>query len=149
MEIKKAKIADAEILTDLTLKSKAYWKYGDEQIQKWRAELTISTQYISKNEVYNLLYGNQIIAYYSYFSLDKEKVKLDNMFIHPDFIGKGFGKMLMSDFMNRARREGFNRVELESDPNAKDFYKNLGFQEIGKVETSINNRFLHIMEKDI
>ena len=149
MEIKKARIVDAEILTDLTLKSKAYWKYGDEQIENWRADLSISSQYISENEVYNLLYGNQIIAYYSYFSLGRKKVKLDNMFIHPDFIGKGYGKMLMSHFMRRVKRQGFIRVALDADPNAKGFYMKRGFRVIGKQETSINNRFLPIMEKAI
>lgn len=149
MEIKKAKISDAEILTNLTLKSKAHWQYGAEQIEKWRADLTISTQYISKSEVYNLWYRNQIVAYYSYFSLDNDRVKLDNMFVHPDFIGKGFGKVLIFDFINRARRQGFTKVLLESDPNAKEFYAKLGFRVIGEVETSINNRFLPIMEKDI
>ena len=149
MKIVKAKISDAEILTDLTLKSKSYWKYGDKQIEKWRDDLTISTKYISKSEVYNLTVMNKILAYYSYFSLDNERVKLDNMFVHPDFIGQGYGKALINDFMIRAKNSGYNRVELEADPIAEEFYKKLGFRVTGKTETSIENRFLPIMEKEI
>lgn len=37
--------------------------------------------------------AHQIVADYSYFSIDKERNKLDNMFVHPDFIGKGHLKL--------------------------------------------------------
>ena len=149
MEIKKADISDADILSDLTIRSKSYWNYSEAQIRKWKSDLSITTEYISKRKVYNLIERNQILAYYAYFSLGKEQVKLDNMFIHPDFIGRGFGKLLMNDFMNRAKSTGFKKVILDADPNAKDFYKKLGFSVTGKKETSIKNRFLPIMEKNI
>lgn len=32
--------------------------------------------------------AHQIVADYSYFSLDIERIKLDNMFVHSDFIEK-------------------------------------------------------------
>lgn len=149
MEIKKAIPSDAEKLSDLTIRSKSYWKYGDDQIEKWKSELTITSAYILTSEVYNLFEGNKLMAYYAYFSLDEERVKLDNMFIHPDFIGRGFGNLLMNDFIDRARRQGYKKVELDADPNAEEFYKKLGFKSIGKVQSSIKNRFLPTMEKDI
>lgn len=149
MKVEKAKITDAEKLTSLTLKSKAYWNYAEEQIEKWRPELTITAAYIDKNEMYKLIIDDQLIAYYAYFRLDKGKVKLDNMFITPEFIGMGYGKLLMMDFMNRVKRSGYTKIMLDADPNAKGFYEKLGFSAVGRIKSSMPNRFLPVMEKNI
>lgn len=149
MKVEKVNISDAKKLTELTVKSKSYWNYAEEQIEKWRPELTITAAYIDKNEVYKLIIDDQLIAYYAYFGLDKGKVKLDNMFITPEFIGMGYGKLLMMDVMNKVKRSGFTGIIIDADPNAKGFYEKMGFLEVGKIESSISNRFLPVMEKNI
>ena len=51
MKIEKATIHDSGILTEITMKSKAYWGYSEEQIMEWNNFLTISIDYIEKNTV--------------------------------------------------------------------------------------------------
>lgn len=148
MEIEKANLVDNEILTEITKKSKAYWGYSQEQILKWNNNLTISKEYINKNQVFKLLNDNKIIGYYSYIIKEK-KVKLDNLFILPEHIGKGFGKFLINDFLKRMREEKFKRIILNSEPNAEKFYLKVGFKKIGEFETSIKNRFMPIMELNL
>ena len=148
MEIEKANLIDNEILTDITKKSKAYWGYSEEQILKWDSNLTISQEYIEKNQVFKLTYENIIICYYSYIIIEKN-VKLDNLFILPEHIGKGFGKFLINDFLNRIKKEKFKKVILDSEPNAENFYIKIGFKKIGEFETSIKNRFMPIMEMNL
>ena len=92
---------------------------------------------------------DKLIGYYSFQSVDYEKVKLDNLFIDPEFIGRGYGKILMSHFFKQAKNKGFKNIYLDSDPNAEKFYQNLGFKVIGQLESSIKNRFLPIMELEI
>lgn len=145
MEIQKANIDDNEILTEITKKSKAYWGYTEEQILKWNNNLTISKEYIEKNYVYKLVNDNKIIGYYSYIVIEKN-VKLDNLFILPENIGKGFGKFLINDFLNRMKEEKFKKIVLDSEPNAENFYRKIGFIKIGEFETSIKNRFMPVME---
>ena len=146
MKIEKATKQDSKKLTELTIRSKSHWNYSKEQIENWRDDLTISDTYILEKEVYKLTNGNELIGFYSYFNLNNLEVKLDNLFIDPKFIGKGFGKMLMSDFIKRIQKTKSNRVILEADPNAEKFYGKIGFEVIGKLDTSIKNRFLPIME---
>lgn len=146
MEIKKASIGDNEILTEITKKSKAYWGYSEEQILKWNNNLTVSKDYIETNSVFKLVNGNEIIGYYSYIIKEKKNVLLDNLFILPEYIGKGFGKYLMCDFLLRMKEEKFEKITLDSEPNAEDFYLKFGFEKIGEFETSIKNRFMPIME---
>ncbi|WP_262493586.1 GNAT family N-acetyltransferase [Flavobacterium branchiophilum] len=101
---------------------------------------------LKKNKVYKLVKNEQIIGYYSYFSTDENIIKLDNIFILPEFIGKGFGKILMNDFLQNIKQLGITKVTLDAEPNAENFYKNFGFETIGKLESSIKDRYLPIME---
>ncbi|MFB9079146.1 GNAT family N-acetyltransferase [Flavobacterium procerum] len=149
MNIQKAKIEDHICLTEITKKSKAYWGYSEEQIEKWTNSLTITEEYIKQNPVFNLIDENQIIGYYSYLTLEKNQVKLDNLFILPEYIGKGFGSFLMNDFLKKMRNEKTSKIILDSEPNAEPFYKKIGFIKIGEFETSIKNRFMPIMEMNL
>ncbi|KFF20345.1 GNAT family N-acetyltransferase [Flavobacterium hydatis] len=146
MTIEKANITDHEILTEITKKSKAYWGYSAEQILQWDKNLTITKEYIKDNYVFKLLGEDLIIGYYSYFIEEKHNVILDNLFIRPEYIGKGFGKYLMDDFLNRIKESKFEKITLDSEPNAEAFYSKVGFVKVGEFETSIKNRFMPIME---
>lgn len=146
MTIEKANIIDNEILTAITKKSKAYWGYSAEQIQKWDKNLTISQDYIRNNATFKLIDNDLIIGYYSYVSENEKTVKLDNLFILPEHIGKGFGKQLLLDFLNRMKEQKTEKIILDSEPNAESFYSKMGFVKIGEFETSIKNRFMPIME---
>ncbi|WP_294965106.1 GNAT family N-acetyltransferase [uncultured Flavobacterium sp.] len=146
MTVEKAKISDCEILTEITKKSKAYWGYSDEQIQKWDKNLTISKDYISEHNVFKLVDNDLIIGYYSYVFKDEKVIELDNLFVLPDYIGKGFGKYLVVDFLNRIKEIGIEKITLDSEPNAEKFYLKMGFVKVGEFESSIKNRFMPIME---
>lgn len=146
MIIEKATVKDHEILTQITKKSKAYWGYSSEQIEIWSQFLTVSKEYIQKNSVFNLVDNDKIIAYYSFFHESENTIKLDNLFVLPEFIGKGFGKLLMDDFLIRIKNNNVEKVILNSEPNAEEFYSKLGFVKVGQIETSIKDRYMPIME---
>ncbi|TPG38731.1 GNAT family N-acetyltransferase [Flavobacterium pectinovorum] len=146
MTIEKAKPNDDQILTEITKKSKAYWGYSKEQIENWSQFLTVSKEYIETKSVYNLIVEDQIIGYYSFFHESENTIKLDNLFVLPDFIGKGFGKVLMNDFLIRLKDQSVHKVILNSEPNAEEFYSKLGFVKVGQIETSIKDRYMPIME---
>ena len=146
MIIQKANITDNEILTAITKKSKAYWGYSAEQIQKWDKNLTISQDYIRDQNVFKLVDNGFIVGYYSYIFKNEKVIELDYLFILPEHIGKGFGKHLVLDFLNRIKEEKIERIILDSEPNAEEFYSKMGFVKIGEFETSIKNRFMPIME---
>ena len=144
-EITKSSIEDNVILTEITKKSKAYWGYSDEQMENWSELLTITKNYIEANNVYKLLVDNLVVGYYSYIYLSEKEVKLDNLFV-PNYIGSGFGKLLMNNFLNRVKNSEVNKIILDSEPNAEKFYEHFGFIKVGQIETSIKNRYLPIME---
>ncbi|MCI3936161.1 GNAT family N-acetyltransferase [Chryseobacterium aahli] len=146
MNILKAETEDSELLTTITKRSKAYWGFSEEILKEWEHLLIISKDYIEKNIVYKLVENENIIGYYSYFSIDEKTIKLDNLFILPEFIGKGFGKTLMNDFLEKANQLGIKKITLDAEPNAENFYKTFGFETVGQLESSIKDRYLPIME---
>lgn len=149
MIIKKAIPNDHKLLTEITKKSKAYWGYSQEQIENWSQFLTVSKEYIETKSVYNLIVDDKIIGYYSFFHESENTIKLDNLFILPDFIGKGFGKIVMNDFLVRIKNSNVQKVILNSEPNAEEFYLKFGFVKVGEIETSIKDRYLPIMELNL
>lgn len=149
MKIEKAINSDAEEITKLTIRSKSHWGYSKEQIEEWRDELTITTEYIKRNQVYKFVNNSKLIGFYAYQSLNDTDIKLNFLFVDPTFIGKGYGKVLLTDFLQRIEYLRFKKVILDADPNAEEFYKQFDFKIIGQLESSIEGRFLPIMEKEI
>ena len=150
MNIEKANREDHEILTEITKKSKAFWGYSEEQMTQWNDALTITQEYIQTNFAYKLIQENKVIGYYSYFNTEIYTVKLDNLFVLPEYIGKGYGNYLMDNFLNRIKENrDVKKILLDADPNAEKFYQKFGFKTIGQLETSIKNRFLPVMELNL
>lgn len=135
-------------LTKLTKASKAHWGFEPDVLEKWSDELTISSAYIKESFVFKLMLQDHLIGYYSYFEESPTTVKLDNLFIHPDFIRKGFGSILMDDFLKRVSTK-YSKIILDAEPNAETFYANYGFKTIGQLPSKIEGRFLPIMIKKL
>ncbi len=144
-----AKRTDAKQITELTLRSKAYWNYDAKQIEAWKDELTTTAQHIDEHNVYKLVEGDTLIGFYAYYFENEKEINLDNCFVAPEYIGQGFGKILMLDFLKRIEATQAEKVILVADPNAEKFYECMGFQSVGKRESSIKGRFLPIMAKCI
>lgn len=148
MHILPATIQDHDSLTQLTVRSKAHWGYSAELMNEWLSLLTVSKEYIEQNEVFKLVNDIEIIGYYSYSIENSNLLHLDNLFVDPPFIGKGYGKRLMLDFLERITPLSPIKVQLDSDPNSEPFYSSFGFEIINRTESSIKNRFIPTMIKN-
>ncbi|MHA3787384.1 GNAT family N-acetyltransferase [Flavobacterium hauense] len=133
----------------MTKQSKAYWGYSVEQLETWSEALTITQNYIDTKSVYKLVVDGMIIGYYSFVYEDESNVRLDNLFVLPEYIGQGYGQLLLEDFTSKIKATNAKKMILHSDPNAESFYAKFGFIKTGQLETSIPDRFLPIMELNI
>ncbi|MGQ2983907.1 GNAT family N-acetyltransferase [Flavobacterium sp.] len=149
MTIERAIPTDHDVLTAITKRSKAYWGYSQEQLQEWDALLTFTPEYITNTETYKLVSEGVAIGYYSVFVADPQTLKLDNLFIVPEFISKGFGKKLMEHLFEKAALYKCAAILLDSDPNAESFYSRFGFVTIGQIENAHKTRFLPVMKKSL
>lgn len=146
MIITKASPNLATDLSDLTFRAKAHWNYSAEQLASWRDDLTISPEYFQTHNVFVAHIDSQLVAYYAYSEISATMVLLDNIFVEPVYIGKGIGKALMKDLTSRINSKEINTIRLYSEPHAELFYAKLGYIVVGQKPTSVEGRFLPIME---
>ncbi len=62
------------------------------------------------------------------------------MWVAPKHIGKGVGKELFFNAMERASEMKLSALEISSDPNAEGFYQRLGAERIGETVSEIDGK---------
>ena len=67
--------------------------------------------------------------------VEGEACELDDLFVEPDSMGRGVGRLLVEDVAARAAAAGANRVNVTANPRAVGFYERLGFQITGETST--------------
>jgi GNAT superfamily N-acetyltransferase len=150
VSIRKAKPEEHEILTQISFAAKKYWNYPQEYFDVWKDELTISEDYVNNNTVFVAEADGEPAAYYSLvevkqeFIAGKTKVEkgfwLEHMFVLPEFIGKGVGRIMYAHMKEQCRARDISKVRIFADPNAKGFYERMGAQYIEERPSSIEGR---------
>jgi GNAT superfamily N-acetyltransferase len=62
-------------------------------------------------------------------------LELEDLFVDPDWMRRGVGRLLVQDVMAVAQRELVQRVEVTANPHALAFYESTGFVHDRKVLT--------------
>jgi N-acetylglutamate synthase-like GNAT family acetyltransferase len=139
LHIRRAKPAEAEVLTEIAHAAKRHWGYPENWIEHWKNDLTITPEFISKNEVYVALAGEEIVGCCA-IVFDDLLAELEHMWIKPERIGTGVGRALFLRLKERAVNLGLPALEISSDPNAEGFYQRLGAKRIGDVRSEIEGK---------
>ena len=144
--ILRAQPEHADTLTSITISAKQHWNYPKRWMELWLPQLTISAEYISSHETWMKVLAGSPVAYYSLIL--NSGLWLDNLWVLPEHMGRGFGRELLLDALERSRRLGASSLKIESDPNARSFYEHMGAVKIaeshGEVDGSL--RVLPILE---
>lgn len=68
----------------------------------WDEDLTLTQEYIVTNEVWHIENESEdIIGFYSFYRENEDFIRLDFLFIKPEYIGYGYGKLLINHFLVR------------------------------------------------
>jgi len=133
-------------LSDLCLRSKAYWGYDDAFMAACRDELTVTPEDIEDGD-FGVLDVDGSIAGVVYVTCTDDVADLDLLYVDPAFMGAGYGVRLFQWALDVARRRGANRITIDADPNAKSFYEHMGARLIGESPSgSIPGRLLPLLE---
>ncbi len=137
----------ALLLSDLAMRSKAYWGYDEQFLEACRDDLRITSKYIATCHVYVLRLDDRIIGFYGLRWHPDNTIELADLFIDPEFIGQGYGSQLWQHAVQLADRLGCQALFVSSDPHAEDFYKKMGAQRVGEVySTAITGRVLPLLQ---
>jgi GNAT superfamily N-acetyltransferase len=69
--------------------------------------------------------------------LEDGACELDDLFVEPDRMHLGAGRMLVDDVATRAATAGASRIDVIANPNALAFYARLGFEVTGEAWTRV------------
>ncbi len=147
LQIRRATPEQAGELTRMARAAKAYWGYPQRWLEIWTPQLTFSPEYLEKNEGSVAVVDEAPIGFYT---LQEEKgiASLENLWVLPEYIGKGVGKTLFLHAVDLSRQRGYAVLQLEADPNAVGFYEKMGMHRIGEqwYEMEGQPRILPVME---
>lgn len=148
--IRRGKISEAAILTEISFAAKAYWGYPQEYFDVWAAELTITADYIRDNDVFVFAEGGRVTGYYSLVELKDDvciadaRIErgfwLEHMFVRPHRIGKGIGTILFHHLRKVCETKGIACMGILADPNARGFYEKMGCSYQREYPSTIINR---------
>jgi N-acetylglutamate synthase-like GNAT family acetyltransferase len=62
-------------------------------------------------------------------------LELEDLFVDPDWMRQGIATLLIQDAMTAAQQRGISRIEVTANPHADAFYRQVGFQPAGEVQT--------------
>ena len=144
-----ANISDAKKLTEIALKSKAFWGYSDEQIKSWIKDLTVSEKMIQEMNAYKFVSNHKTVGFYILNQPKENSIELEFLFVLPNYIRQGIGKRLLQHSFEKAKILNANTIQLLADPNAVPFYQSKGFVITDKKESTIASRFLPVMQKNL
>lgn len=147
--IRAAEAGEAGLLTELSLRSKAYWGYDPAFIAACADELRIAAADVTDPaQVWRVAQsGDRIAGVYGLKPVDVEVVELVALFVEPGDIGSGVGRLLVDDAIAVARAKAYARILIQGDPNAEGFYLAIGAHRAGERESgSIPGRFLPLFE---
>jgi len=145
-----ARATDAEILSHIALSAKAYWDYPKRWMEIWKSQLTFTPEYFEENESWAAETDNNLIAFYTL--LDQNgNAWIENLWVVPEYIGKGIGRQLFSHAVDLARQRGYTTLQLKADPNAVMFYEKMGMCIIGERVSKVDGqrRILPVMEMSL
>ena len=150
--IRRAYSSEAQILSKLAFRSKAHWDYTPEFMNACKDELSHTKEQINDNKnIYTVIVkGEDIVGFYKLENLKQKRILLEALFIDPSFIGQGIGRILFEHAKQSAISHSGLFLDVLSDPNAENFYINVGMSVIGKQESgSIQGRYLSILSMSL
>jgi ribosomal protein S18 acetylase RimI-like enzyme len=139
MEILRARPDDAQTLTRISFAAKRHWGYPKSWIERWRESLTITPDFVRRNEVYKAVTEDEVLGFYALVG-EGPKMDLEHLWVSPEFIGTGIGRALFDHAVRRAAAIGAEVVGVESDPNAEGFYRRMGARRVGEISYPIDGQ---------
>ena len=139
IQIRRARPDEAAALTEIAHAAKRHWGYPENWIEHWKADLTITADFIANNEMYVAINGEEIAGCCA-LVLSDSLAELEHMWIRPEHMGNGVGRALFNQIVDRAKQLNAPGLELSADPNAEGFYQRMGATRIGEVRSEIEGQ---------
>ncbi len=138
--IRPAREIEAQALTDIAARSKAYWPYDKDYLELARQVTLVTPEDIRDWPFIVAELKGRIVGFAGVCKVRGEDM-LDHLWIEPEFIGGGIGRVLFSHACEAARALGWKSFTIAADPYAEKFYLKKGACRIGQRESKVRPGF--------
>jgi len=151
--LRPARADEAQLLSELALRSKAVWGYDEAFLQACRAELRVMPADISHADWLCIVATSKkpleqhLVGFYLLSSTSTPGAELDALFVEPGNLGQGVGRRLLEHALDVLRLHRIRSLTIQSDPGAVGFYERMGAQRVGERPSgSIAGRVLPVLQ---
>jgi GNAT superfamily N-acetyltransferase len=137
---------ECDLLGRIAVASKGHWGYDRDFLEACRPALVVV-----EDDVPDIVVAERDGAVIGWYRLAGEPPAglLDDLWVRPDAIGTGVGRLLWTDAVRAARLRGLRTLLIEADPHAEGFYLAMGAKRVGVVaSSSIAGRTLPLLRFD-
>ncbi len=121
---------EAEALAALAVRSKGHWRYPVAFLDRFARAHGLTAEVVAANDVRVLERAGRVRGFSTVLRRGPVAV-LDDLWLEPDEIGRGSGRVLFEDAAERARAAGASSMEWEAEPGAVGFYERMGGVTLG------------------
>jgi GNAT superfamily N-acetyltransferase len=148
--LREARSGDIEVLSELAFRSKAYWGYDRAFMEACRGELTVRRPDLDRLRFTVAEESGRILGFYGLGLDEAPQAELWWLFVDPDAIGTGVGRMLWRHALEVARALGMVSLMVEADPNSVGFYQAMGAVRSAMTPSgSIPGRFIPVLRAGV
>ena len=142
IKIRRARLDEADMLTDISMRSKRSNGYDDAFMECCREELAVTAARMGEGE-YWVAEADRVCGLICLKVVEDGEGQVHAVFVDPDFQRRGVGRLLWAKLIERAEALGMKGLHLDADPAAVPFYRAMGFEVVGEVPSgSIEGRML-------
>jgi GNAT superfamily N-acetyltransferase len=142
--LRRARPDEGERLREIAGAAKGYWGYDPDRVRQWAATLDLSAAGLRQKEFRVAVVEGRPVGW-SALILKGDVCWLDDLWIEPEWIGKGLGRRLFEQAAERGRQLGASRMEWEAERHALGFYEKLGGRYLRDSEPGVWGRVSSIM----
>jgi GNAT superfamily N-acetyltransferase len=147
--IRPTNASELPALSDLCLRSKAFWGYDAAFIAACKDELTLTAGDLATSHVV-VAENDGVMIGVAQLTADGQDAELDKLYVDPDHLGQGIGRALFDWAIETTRGTGARRMTIDADPHAQAIYERMGAYLIGTSPSgSIPGRMLPQLAYDL
>jgi GNAT superfamily N-acetyltransferase len=148
VRVRRARTDEGEQLRAIAIAAKGHWGYDIERVREWAAGGDFSAAGLRSKEVYVAELSGRVVGWSALIPRG-EVCWLDDLWIEPEWIGRGIGSRLFRHAAERARELAALTMEWEAEPNALGFYERMGARHLRNSEPNEWGRVLEVMGVDL
>jgi GNAT superfamily N-acetyltransferase len=134
MILREPNSGELPMLSGLCQRSKAHWGYSRDMMEAFAAELTVTSDDLARDAIM-LAEDKRGVAGVVQVSKQGDDAVLEKLFVEPERLGEGTGKILYVWACRVARDNGAKHLVIDADPDAAGFYQHMGAVQAGTVES--------------